>query len=213
VATAIEKTVAELDLGVNRSKHLQAALGQHMNVPEGLRVGTATELRGALGAWTAELDQPLYGEPGYLSMIEVRASALADVLTAQIEAGIRANAQAGGALGVVAEWLWRDDTTDRLKRIETKVRDQDAERLAERRRQADGLLSIGSYAALPRLSQLLDDVLGATPTRYSKTGKAPYVHRGDASKAIDHDKAIRALLARQGPAVSVCGGVGPDESR
>jgi predicted negative regulator of RcsB-dependent stress response len=57
----------------------------------------------------------------------------------------------------------------------------------------DRLLSAGSSRQLPRLSQLTDDRLGATPTRYSMAGLAPYVERpGD-------DSVIRALLAANGP--------------
>lgn len=57
----------------------------------------------------------------------------------------------------------------------------------------DHLLTVGSADHLPRLSQLSDDVLGATPTRYTMAGDAPYVPRPD------HDAAIRGLLAAPGP--------------
>ncbi len=55
------------------------------------------------------------------------------------------------------------------------------------------LLAVGSAGNLPRLSQLSDDVLGATPTRYTMAGDAPYVPRPG------HDAAIRALLAATRP--------------
>jgi tetratricopeptide (TPR) repeat protein len=57
----------------------------------------------------------------------------------------------------------------------------------------DLLLATGSAAALPRLSQLADDILGATPTRYTMAGDAPYVARPE------HDAAISALLAAAAP--------------
>ena len=58
---------------------------------------------------------------------------------------------------------------------------------------ADQLLAVGSATSLPRLSQLADDILGATPTRYTMAGGAPYVARPE------HDAAIRSLLAAGGP--------------
>ena len=67
---------------------------------------------------------------------------------------------------------------------------------------ADRLLTVGSADNLPRLSQLSDDVLGATPTRYTMAGEAPYVPRPD------HDAATRSLLAATGLAVSVRSRVG-----
>jgi tetratricopeptide (TPR) repeat protein len=57
----------------------------------------------------------------------------------------------------------------------------------------DPLLAAGSAGNLPRLSQLADDILGATPTRYTMADKAPYVARPE------HDAAVRALLAVAGP--------------
>ncbi len=62
-----------------------------------------------------------------------------------------------------------------------------------RRERIDRLLAGGSSGRLPRLSELADDVLGATPTRYSIGGHALYVARREA------DKQIRALLTAPGP--------------
>jgi TolA-binding protein len=61
-------------------------------------------------------------------------------------------------------------------------------------KQIDWLLSRGSSAGLPRLSELGDDLLGATPTRYSIEGNAPYVPRPT------DDEAIRRMLRQPGPA-------------
>ena len=44
----------------------------------------------------------------------------------------------------------------------------------ERDDQIDRLITEGSFHKLPKLSQLTNDVLGATPTRYSIEGNAPY---------------------------------------
>ena len=59
--------------------------------------------------------------------------------------------------------------------------------------QIDRLLSRGSTAGLPRLSELGDDLLGATPTRYSIEGNAPYVPRPA------DDETIRSMLRQSGP--------------
>ena len=56
------------------------------------------------------------------------------------------------------------------------------------------LLKAGSSRHLPRLSQVTDDLLGVTPTRYSIERDAPYVARGEA------DDEIRASLVKPGPA-------------
>lgn len=72
-------------------------------------------------------------------------------------------------------------------------RERAAGREHERRERIDRLLAEGSSRRLPQLSELTDDLLGATPTRYSIGGDAPYVARGKA------DKQIRALLTAPGP--------------
>lgn len=83
-------------------------------------------------------------------------------------------------------------------------RDQAAEREREqhelaarkeqaRREQIDRLLIHMDGARPPRLSELADSELGATPTRYSIQGAAPYVTRGEA------DQVIRSMLAAPGP--------------
>ena len=67
------------------------------------------------------------------------------------------------------------------------------ERDQVRRDRIDQLLVLGSSAGLPRMSQLANDVLGATPTRYSIGDNAPYVEQRLA------DAKIRWLLAASGP--------------
>lgn len=59
--------------------------------------------------------------------------------------------------------------------------------------QIDRRLSRGSSAGLPRLSELGDDLLGATPTRYSIEGNSPYVPRPT------DDETIRSMLRQPGP--------------
>ena len=83
-------------------------------------------------------------------------------------------------------------------------RNEKAERERERQEQAaaqaqarlehmDRLLALGSSAGLPRLSEVTNDLLGVTPTRYSIEGNDPYVARPAA------DRAIRDLLRQPGP--------------
>jgi hypothetical protein len=72
-------------------------------------------------------------------------------------------------------------------------RDQAVGQDRERRNHADTLLVRGSIKRLPRLSDLADDALGVTPTRYSIDGHAPYVARPDA------DEKIRSLIAAPRP--------------
>jgi tetratricopeptide (TPR) repeat protein len=59
--------------------------------------------------------------------------------------------------------------------------------------QVDRLLIRGSVAILPRLSELTDDVLGATPTIYSIERNSPYVSQHGA------DETIRGFLCQPGP--------------
>ncbi len=120
VADAVGGTVAEAGLGDEDAAHLRAVLLERGGAPEGLGMGTAG-LRAALGVWIAALDRPELGGPGYLSALGVDADWLANRLAVRIEAGIQADARAGGALGTVAEWVWRDGTTARLARIQTAL--------------------------------------------------------------------------------------------
>jgi hypothetical protein len=59
--------------------------------------------------------------------------------------------------------------------------------------QVDRLLIKGSARHLPKLSQVSDDELGATPTRYTMAGQAPYVSRPGP------DSKIRELLSSSSP--------------
>ncbi len=118
---AVDCTVAEVGLTDEKAKHLRAALLERDGTQDLLSVRNAAGLRVALGAWTAALDAPEPDGPGYLRTLGVDADRLAEELATRIEAGIRAEAQDGGALQSVAEFLWRDDTTASLGRIETKI--------------------------------------------------------------------------------------------
>ena len=82
---------------------------------------------------------------------------------------------------------------DRAIEREHERQDQVAQREQARRERIDRLLSRGSCAGLPQMSELADDLLGVTPTGYSIEGSAPYVPRGAA------DEEIRSLLGHPGP--------------
>jgi hypothetical protein len=84
---------------------------------------------------------------------------------------------------------------ERRDRAEQERRRLDiaGEREQVRRDRIDQLLARGSSAGLPRMAQLANDVLGATPTRYSIGDNDPYVEQREA------DAKIRGLLAAPGP--------------
>jgi tetratricopeptide (TPR) repeat protein/type II secretory pathway pseudopilin PulG len=83
----------------------------------------------------------------------------------------------------------RDQRADR----EREQLEQAALRGQAQLEQIDRLLALGSSAGLPRLSEVPDDLLGVTPTRYSNEGNDPYVPRQAA------DQAIRDLLSQPAP--------------
>jgi tetratricopeptide (TPR) repeat protein len=83
----------------------------------------------------------------------------------------------------------RDQAVDR----EHKQLELVAEAEQDRREKVDRLLIHTIDGRLPRLSELADSDLGATPTRYSIKDTAPYVSRGDA------DLTIRKMLSTLGP--------------
>lgn len=49
-------------------------------VPDGVSVRTAADLKMALAAWVAALDQPEFGGPGYLSALRISGPELAEEL-------------------------------------------------------------------------------------------------------------------------------------
>ena len=74
-----------------------------------------------------------------------------------------------------------------------RAAEQAARRERIRRENVDRLLSRGTSMRLPRLSELPDNLLGVTATRYTMEGRDPYVPRGPA------DEEIRELLGAPGP--------------
>lgn len=109
VAETVDQVAGSLD--DERASHLRASLQTNSMGGDGRRVEVTNEadLRDALSAWTAALDHPEFGEPGYLTSLGLQPGPLADALTRQITDGIRRNGRRGGALNPLAEWLWRDE--------------------------------------------------------------------------------------------------------
>ena len=84
-------------------------------------------------------------------------------------------------------------------------RDRVAGQVQARQDRIDQLLVQGSSAHLPLLAHLSNDILGATPTRYSIEGNAPYVEQTEA------DAEIRAPAGNTGSAIPVRDRVGNHE--
>jgi tetratricopeptide (TPR) repeat protein len=125
VEQAADTTVAEVagHLDGHQAEHLRRSLLIRDTIPSvgGATVTSEAELRRALHAWTAALNQPEFGESGYLCELDVDAQLLADTLTSNIAAGIQHNGRSGGALDGLAAWLWRYGVSDHLARIELKL--------------------------------------------------------------------------------------------
>lgn len=113
VEEAVTATVEQVAGGLDneRAEHLRASLlGHNIGAAgEQVQVTNETELRDALQAWTEALDHPEFGEPGYLTSLGLAPDSLADTLTSRITDGIRRDGRRGGALNLLAEWLWRDE--------------------------------------------------------------------------------------------------------
>ncbi|MGW4967268.1 tetratricopeptide repeat protein, partial [Nonomuraea sp. NPDC004186] len=63
----------------------------------------------------------------------------------------------------------------------------------EHSRQVNALLAAGTQGNLPRLQDVTNEQLGATPTRYTRQGSAPYIVRST------DDAQLRNLLGQPGP--------------
>jgi hypothetical protein len=125
VEEAVGAAVAEVAGGLDdgEAAHLRDALLVRNVTVDGDRVCVTdeAELRDALLAWTAALDEPQFEVPGYLSGLGVDPGLLAEALFRRIITGIERDGRRGGALNPLAEWLWRDRTTAQLERLEDKV--------------------------------------------------------------------------------------------
>lgn len=110
VAGAIDEAIETVapDLSVDDASFLRSVLftrdvaGVHLETPN------ASGLREFLGRWTSELDRPEFGDVGYLTGLGIDSGRLADAICDSVLSGVEADARAGGRLGTVAEWLWRD---------------------------------------------------------------------------------------------------------
>ncbi|MFC7267229.1 hypothetical protein [Streptomyces lutosisoli] len=89
------------------------------------------------------------------------------------------------------EWS-RMVAADRQRPIPAKAPEQ-----APTASSTDSWLAMGTWRTLPRLADLSDQELGASPNRYSETGTAPYIPRSDLDAELD------ALLAAPAPDLPV----------
>ncbi|MBQ1023793.1 NB-ARC domain-containing protein [Micromonospora sp. C95] len=109
-------------LDAGRAAHLRSALLlREADLTDRLQVPHRAALAAALRVWVEPLDQPEYGEPGYLTGLGLDPACLADTLATRIAEGIRANGRAGGALGPLAEWWWREEFGPRFDAIEQSL--------------------------------------------------------------------------------------------
>lgn len=111
VDNAVSATVADNagHLDTRQVEHLRHVMQEHDTSMPGTTVSSLNELRAALRAWTAAVDQPVFEEPGYLTRLGVDADRLAEKLARRIESGVYDNGRADGALAPLAQWLWRDE--------------------------------------------------------------------------------------------------------
>jgi tetratricopeptide (TPR) repeat protein len=111
VANAVSATAGETAgrLDSRQVEHLRHVMQEHDAGIPGAEVSSLKELRAAVRAWIAADDQPVFGEPGYLTRLGIDADQLAEQLARRVESGVHDNGRAGGALAPLAQWLWRDD--------------------------------------------------------------------------------------------------------
>jgi tetratricopeptide (TPR) repeat protein len=123
VVAAVDETVAAVadHLNSEQIEHLRVVLREHDVQVGGVTVGNVTDLRAALLAWTAALDRREFGGPGYLTEIGVDAERLGDDLADRITAGIRERGRAGGLLGPLADWLWRNELSTDVGQIKENL--------------------------------------------------------------------------------------------
>lgn len=140
VRDTIVATVAEVGahLDSRRAKHLCDVLLGHGAQDNRMKASSPAELQTALQSWIMALDHPPHYyvpsnleplgvdvgqlcEAGYLSGLGVDPGQLADALCRRVTEGIERDGRRGGALKSLAEWLWRDDISLRLERIEGRI--------------------------------------------------------------------------------------------
>lgn len=111
VDRAVAETVAEVagHLTSEQTERLRSVLRERDVLMSCPQVGSLPELRVVLRTWTAALDYPEYGEPGYLAQLGLDADQLSEELTTRVEAGVRRSGRTGGPLEPLAKWLRSDE--------------------------------------------------------------------------------------------------------
>lgn len=124
VEEAVTATVGEILGGRDndQAEHLRACLlARNLVADHEQTQASKAELRDELRHWTAALDRPEFGGPGYLTGLGIDSASLADTLMSRIIDGIRRNGRSGGVLNPIAEWLWRDDLSTDVTEIKRAV--------------------------------------------------------------------------------------------
>ena len=171
--------------------------GRHTQQPMRTRLGASGEriTSARSGLWQVYRAIARWAR-GHLAAWIVGAAALDGALVALVTALITVSSQSSTAIsGLVLALVVLLALSVVFPVAGHAVAEQDrrAQREQTRREGVDRLLLLTSPGTLPRLSELADDVLGVTPTRYTAGNGGPYVARRQA------DEAIRRLLSRQGP--------------
>jgi tetratricopeptide (TPR) repeat protein len=109
-ADAIDNAIEEVApaLTSEQAAHLRSVLAEGQISDRGLAITNTAQLRTVLREWTVGLDRPEFGTEGYMTSLGIDPQRLADAICHSIQAGIEADARAGGTLRVAAEWLRRD---------------------------------------------------------------------------------------------------------
>jgi tetratricopeptide (TPR) repeat protein len=123
VETAVDETVVAVaeHLNSEQAEHLRLLLREQDTRLSGVTVSSVTGLRAALRAWTAALDRRVFGGSRYLADLGIDADRLGDELADRVTEGIRERGRAGGPLGPLADWLWRDGLSTDVGQIKENL--------------------------------------------------------------------------------------------
>jgi hypothetical protein len=121
VLNAIDVAVRTTGLVGAEAEHLRSVLLERGAAAQIIHIDSTEDLKRAVHAWISSLSGPSGTQEDYLGAIGVSSSTLSQSLAQSILEGIRDDARAGGRLGMLADWLWRDDTTTAIRSIQQTV--------------------------------------------------------------------------------------------
>lgn len=111
--SAVDEVAAELS--AEETYGLLAALRNLDVDTDAIKGSSLTSLSTALRAWVGRLNQPVYGEAGYLTQLGVDADRFCQALVAGLVAGIDRNGRDGGPLRSMADGLRHDQLVDLIE--------------------------------------------------------------------------------------------------